>query len=70
MDFVHQRFRENVSRNPGLVEVLDKIIASTWKAPVGAGYNAEIQRTVNMVVLVDDGARFRRARFESSPSHC
>jgi hypothetical protein len=41
------------SRNPGLVEVLDKIIASTWKAPVGAGYNAEIQRTVNMVVLMD-----------------
>jgi len=41
------------SRNPGLVEVLDKIIASTWKAPVGAGYHAEIQRTVNMVVLQD-----------------
>jgi hypothetical protein len=41
------------SRNPGLVEVLDKIIASTWKAPAGAGYNAEIQRTVNMVVLMD-----------------
>ncbi|HSP62268.1 MAG TPA: zinc-dependent metalloprotease [Pyrinomonadaceae bacterium] len=41
------------SRNPGLVEVLDKIIASTWKAPAGAGYHAEIQRTVNMVVLQD-----------------
>jgi hypothetical protein len=41
------------SRNPGFDEVLDKIIASTWKAPFGAGYNAEIQRTVNMVVLVD-----------------
>jgi hypothetical protein len=41
------------SRYPGFEEVLDKIIASTWKAPLGAGYNAEIQHTVNMVVLVD-----------------
>ncbi len=41
------------SRYPGFDEVLDKIIASTWKAPVGAGYNAEIQHTVNMVVLLD-----------------
>ena len=41
------------SRNPGFDEVLDKIIASSWKAPSVTGYNAEIQRTVNMVVLVD-----------------
>jgi hypothetical protein len=41
------------ARYPGFEEVLDKTIASTWKAPVGAGYNAEIQHTVNMVVLVD-----------------
>jgi uncharacterized protein DUF4953/uncharacterized protein DUF5117 len=41
------------TRYPGFDEVLDKIIAATWKAPLGAGYNAEIQRTVNMVVLVD-----------------
>jgi hypothetical protein len=40
-------------RYPGFTEVLDKIIASTWKAPVSTGYNAEIQRTVNMVVLSD-----------------
>ena len=46
-------FHARDSRNPGLVEVLDKIIASTWKAPAGAGYHAEIQRTVNMVVLMD-----------------
>lgn len=39
------------ARNPGFAEVLDKIIASTWKAPLDAGYNAEIQRTVNMTVL-------------------
>jgi hypothetical protein len=38
---------------PGFDEVLDKIIGSTWKAPAGTGYNAEIQRTVNMVVLLD-----------------
>lgn len=41
------------SRYPGFDEVLDKIIGSTWKAPSRAGYNAEIQHTVNMVVLVD-----------------
>jgi hypothetical protein len=41
------------ARYPGFDEVLDKIIAATWKAPSGSGYNAEIQRTVNMVVLLD-----------------
>ena len=40
-------------RYPGFDEVLDKILAATWKAPVGNGYHAEIQRTVNMVVLSD-----------------
>jgi hypothetical protein len=40
-------------RNPGLTEVIDKIIAATWGVPAGTGYNAEIQRTVNMVVLMD-----------------
>jgi hypothetical protein len=40
-------------RYPGFDEVLDKILVATWKAPVGSGYNAEIQRTVNMVVLSD-----------------
>ena len=64
-------FHARDERNPGFAEVLDKIIASTWKAPVGPGkptrlsvsefkrfpysigYESEIQRTVNMVVLVD-----------------
>ncbi|MDX6578287.1 MAG: hypothetical protein QOE96_4240 [Blastocatellia bacterium] len=41
------------ARYPGFDEVLDKIIAATWKAPSGNGYNAEIQHTVNMVVLLD-----------------
>jgi hypothetical protein len=47
------QYHDRDARNPGFAEVLDKTIASTWKAPVGAGYNAEIQRTVNMVVLID-----------------
>jgi len=46
-------FHARNGRNPGFAEVLDKILASTWKAPIGADYNAEIQRTVNMVVLID-----------------
>src|SRR5712692_2314251 len=46
-------FHARDSRNPGLEEVLDKIIESTWKAPVGSGYKEEIQHTVNMVVLID-----------------
>jgi hypothetical protein len=44
-------FHGRDARYPGFVEVLDKILAYTWKAPVGTGYPAEIQRTVNMVVL-------------------
>src|SRR6266850_1539087 len=46
-------FHARDAQYPGLGEVLDKILASTWKAPVGTGYHAEIQRTVNMVVLQD-----------------
>ena len=33
--------------------MLDRIIEATWKTPIGAGYDAEIRHTVNMVVLVD-----------------
>ncbi|MFQ5824707.1 MAG: zinc-dependent metalloprotease [bacterium] len=36
---------------PGLNEVTDKLIASTWKSPPGSGYHAEIQRVVDNVVL-------------------
>jgi hypothetical protein len=46
-------FHARDPRYPGVGEVLDKILAATWKAPVGTGYHAEIQRTVNMVVLMD-----------------
>jgi hypothetical protein len=38
-------------RVPGLDEVLDSILARTWEAPMRSTYHAEIQRTVNMVVL-------------------
>jgi hypothetical protein len=48
------QFNARDPRNPGLIEVIDKILAATWKAPAApAGYAAEIQRTVNMVILAD-----------------
>jgi hypothetical protein len=40
-------------RNPGLGEVIDKILAGTWKALPASGYAGEIQHTVNMVILHD-----------------
>lgn len=64
-------FHARDERYPGLAEVLDKIISSTWKMPTGSpqsttlrsgevrrfpyslGYETEIRRTVNMVVLID-----------------
>jgi hypothetical protein len=46
-------FHARDARYPGFAEVLDNILAATWKAPAGTGYQAEIQHTVNMVVLVD-----------------
>ncbi len=36
---------------PGLGEVVDKIIQSTWKSIHGTGYHGEIQRVVDNVVL-------------------
>jgi hypothetical protein len=46
-------FHARDARYPGLIEVVDKILAATWKAPVAGGYPGEIQHTVNMVVLGD-----------------
>jgi hypothetical protein len=46
-------FHARDARYPGLVEVVDKILAATWKAPVTGGYPGEIQHTVDMVVLGD-----------------
>lgn len=47
------QFHARDARNPGLVEIVDKIIASTWKAPAATGYAGEIQHTVDMVILGD-----------------
>ena len=47
------QFHARDVRNPGLGEVIDKILASTWKAPAAPGYAGEIQHTVNMIILND-----------------
>ena len=39
--------------SPGLQEVLDAIIAATWKSPHPAGYQGEIERVVDDVALYD-----------------
>jgi hypothetical protein len=36
-----------------LEEVLDAIVAATWKAPHAAGYTGEVARTVDSVALYD-----------------
>jgi hypothetical protein len=48
------RLVEYHSRNPkfpGLLEVMDKLISSTWKSSQKSSYHAEIQRVVNNVLL-------------------
>jgi hypothetical protein len=47
------QFHARDPRNPGLTEVLDKILAATWRARAATGYAGEIQHTVNMVILSD-----------------
>ena len=44
-------FHARNEQNPGLDEVLDTIINSTWKAPHEAGYRGEIANTVDNIVL-------------------
>jgi hypothetical protein len=39
--------------NPGFEEVLDAILAATWKAPHPVGYHGEIARVVDSVALYD-----------------
>ena len=39
------------ANNPGFDELLNDVLAATWKAPPAPGYNGAIQRTVNAVVL-------------------
>jgi hypothetical protein len=48
------RLVEYHSRNekfPGLTEVVDKLVSSTWKSTEESGYYAEIQRVANIVLL-------------------
>jgi len=47
------QFHARDSRNPGLAEVIDRILASTWKAPAATGYAGEIQHSVNTIILLD-----------------
>jgi hypothetical protein len=46
-------FHARDAANPGLQEVLDAIVAATWKARHPAGYAGEVARTVDNVVLYD-----------------
>ena len=46
-------FHARDSADPGLEEVLDAVLAATWKASHGTGYNAEIARVVDNVALFD-----------------
>jgi len=44
-------FHARDAQYPSFDDVLDKILASTWRAPMRSGYQGEIQHTVNVVVL-------------------
>jgi hypothetical protein len=46
-------FHARNAENPGLQEVLDAILAATWKTPHGDGYSQQIANAVDMVVLYD-----------------
>ena len=46
-------FHARSVESPSLEEVLDAILAATWKSARGSGYAAEIARTVDGVVLYD-----------------
>src|SRR5687768_5096295 len=41
------------ARNPGLTEVIEKILSATWTAPAATGYAGQIQHTVNAIILGD-----------------
>jgi len=47
------QFHARDSRNPGLAEVIDRILAATWKAPAATGYAGEIQHSVDSIILLD-----------------
>jgi hypothetical protein len=44
-------FHARDAQNPGLEEVLDAVIDATWKSPRGIGYEGEVGRVVDNMVL-------------------
>jgi len=46
-------FHARNTANPGLNDVLEAILAATWKSPHGSGYTNQIAMTVDNVVLYD-----------------
>jgi hypothetical protein len=44
-------FHARNAENPGLEEVIDSVIDATWKSPRGIGYDSEVGRVVDNVVL-------------------
>jgi hypothetical protein len=46
---IEYQSRDNAQ--PGLLPVLNKLVAQTWKAPQPAGYKGELQRMVNNLTL-------------------
>jgi len=46
-------FHARDPHNPGLIEVVDRILNNTWRAPLATGYAGEIQHVVNMIILND-----------------
>ena len=47
------QFHARDPRNPGLAEVIDRVLGATWKAPAATGYAGEIQHSVNSIILLD-----------------
>jgi hypothetical protein len=46
-------FHARNHQNPGLDDVLEAVLAATWKSPHGTGYNEQLALTVDNVVLYD-----------------
>jgi hypothetical protein len=46
-------FHARNAANPGLDEILERVLKASWKAPPGSGYYAEISRVVDNIVLTD-----------------
>jgi hypothetical protein len=46
-------FHARNKENPSLYDVLESILAATWKSPRGSGYDEQIAMTVDNVVLFD-----------------